>query len=513
MGRTVVGSDGADVLHATPPDVPQAEPALFGPSAVPDRAAIPGSTMIVGRRGEGGQFTSEATGVEQPPVVPEDTSRSYRNMTDPELFSAANALANKGESHGLSADQKATAQAMMEEIAFRRNQPNRNDTLTTADVPAATEAVERPANRRGTGEQNSAAPASTPIQARIDELTNGLRLPATLKDKLASARSEHDIQNIVHDEVIVEGKSGKMRDALAERAGVLDNEGKPTPLADEISARKTEPGAQPPTPAADAAFQQQWKQDVQQTGQKDPAVRALKPTSEEDAQTQIYRALGDKGVKSDADGLEKIAQKYGVLDENKQLTPMALEIAKRDPIPTEDAVKAAMAQGYKGAEASMFDKGVQSAIGSGEKITNFNNSRAGEAYQAGAKWAEETNSVPKGALTKYDPSGRTGEVTDEQRALGAKVEVKKASIPPEVRQGQLVNEAIDNAGLHPVTHESEIAQLKGMVRSGDIEGAMKGLQRVQRGESLFEQPERGAEEAPARPRADNELKLRSARRS
>lgn len=500
MGRTAMGSGGDATLRATPADAgrpaaaegSQAAPTLFGPEAVSDRAAVPGSTIVVGRRGESGRFTNEATGVEHPPVVPEDTSRSFRNFTDEELSSASNALANRQEAGGLTKDQQLIAKKVGEELTFR--QQGRNDALTADAVQPATEAVDRSASRRGTVEQDSAGPASTPIQIRIDELTQGLRLPATLKEKLASARSENDIQNIVHDEVIIEGKGGKMRDALAQRVGVLDDEGRPAPLADEVSARKTAPGEQASTPAADAMFLERWKQDVQTSGQKDPAVRALKPVSEADAQSQIYRALGDQGVKSDADGLERLAQKYGVLDENKQLTPLAVEIAKKDPITTQDAVKAAIGQGFKGADASMFDRGVRSYVGEGEQITNFNSTRSGEAFQAGTKWAEETNSVPKGALKKYESSAYTGEITDEQRQLGTKVEVKRAIVPPEAREKQLVNEAIDNAGLTPAKNEGDIAALKRMVRRGDISSAMDGLRRVQRGERLFEEPARQPQE-------------------
>jgi hypothetical protein len=54
-----------------------------------------------------------------------------------------------------------------------------------------------------------------------------------------------------------------MRDTLAQRVGMLDDEGRPTPMADEVSARKTPAGEQAPTPAADAMFLQQWKEDVQ----------------------------------------------------------------------------------------------------------------------------------------------------------------------------------------------------------------------------------------------------------
>jgi hypothetical protein len=375
----------------------------------------------------------------------------------------------------------------MEELAFRRN----NHVNKGSDVNGtASRAGEREAQTGGgQGSNHLPLPPRRPtdnIAPRISELTQGLRLPTQLKDRLATARSEHDIQDIIHDEVIVAGKSGKMRDTLAQRVGMLDNEGRPTAMADEVSARKTPAGEQAPTPATDAAFLQRWKDEVKTTGQKDPAVRALKPTSEADAQTQIYRALGDQGVKSDADGLEKLAQKYGVLDDNRQLTPLALEIAKRDPIQTEVAVKAAQAQGYKGAAASMFDRGVQHYVDGKETITKFDSTRQGEAYQAGVKWAEETNSVPRGALKKYEPSAYTGEVTEEQRALGQKVEVKKAEIPPEVRQGQLVNEAIDNIGLHPSKDEVDIAQLKSMVRSGDIDGAMNRLREVQRGDAAVQ---------------------------
>jgi hypothetical protein len=86
-----VGSGGDATLRATPAepvragpvDVPQAAPALFGPERCQDRGTVPGSTIVVGRRGEQGRFTNEATGVEQPPVVPDDTSRAFRNFTDP----------------------------------------------------------------------------------------------------------------------------------------------------------------------------------------------------------------------------------------------------------------------------------------------------------------------------------------------------------------------------------------------------------------------------------------------
>lgn len=502
-GRTVFGSGGDAELRATPRDpaapieIPQADPALPSPGDIEGRSAVPGSTIVVGRRGERGQFTSEATGVEQPPVVPDDTSRAFRNFTDNELSAASNALANKREAQGkLSTSQEQVASGIDAELAFRRQADERNGALTNPVVSSAAEAVDRSANRKGAGTQDSADPASPSndnIASHVTELTQGLRLPTTLKEKLANARSTDEVNSIIHDEVIVEGKGGKMRDQLAQRAGLLDGEGRPTPMVDEISARKTEPGEQAPTPAADAMFALKWKDDVKAAGQKDPAVRALNPTSEADAKLQIYRALGDQGVKSDKDGLEHIAQKYGVLDDNKQLTPEALDLAKRDPIPADDAKKVAAAQGFKGAELSHFDQGVRAATGEAAPITKFDSTRQGEAYQAGVKFAEETNSVPKGALKKYAPGPQlVGKVTDADvaRIDGTAKPPQARVVPEEVKPGQTLNRAVDATRDAFGTRDDDVAQLKSMVRSGDVEGAMEGLQRVQRGERLFQQPER-----------------------
>lgn len=489
-----------EMIRATPADigfrineVRSAEPALPSPTDISDRSAVPGSTIVVGRRGENGRFTNDATGVEQPPVVPEDTSRAYRNYTTDELAAAANALANKREADGkLPGHLQDVARAIDSELALRL--PSKN-TLTNNDANnPQVEAVERGegANRRGTGEQpDSGAPASTTsdIKARISELTDGLKLPPGLKDKLASARSENDIQDIVHDQVIVQGKSGKNIDALGQRAGVLDDTGKPTALADEISARQTQPGDKTPSPT----FMAEWKDDVKSVGQKDPTVRSLNPVNRQDAMLQLYRALGnydldtrdfsDKQGRSPG-GLEQLAQKYGVLDDNKQLTPAGLELAKQDPINPDEAKAAAKAQGFKGSDIMKFVRSVQDYTGE----RKLSDAVAGDAAHAGGAWAEETNSVPKGAMKQY--VGR--DVTDKDVANvdGTAPKPETREVPPEVRQGQQVNEAIDNANLQPAKRESDIATLKNMVRSGDIQGAMDGLRRVTRGETLFKEPER-----------------------
>jgi hypothetical protein len=482
-GRTAPSSTGDEILRATPrnPGEPapinpfEAPPALFGPESVSDRAAVPGSTITVGRRGEGGRFTSEATGVEQPPVVPEDTSRSFRNMTSPELISAANALANRGESRGvLSPDEKLRAQSMMEEIQLRR----RNGTLTTDDVSTSPEAVEQLANQRGTGEQNSATPAST--SDYVGKITEGLKLPTSLRERLSQARSEDDVHDIVHDYTIVQGKTGKNADTLGQRTGLLDDEGKPTQMATEIAAKKTPEGDEAP----DYSFVSSWKQDVKKVGQKDETIRGMNPVNQADAQLQLYRALGKEGEVSDA--VETMAQKQGVLDADKRLTPLAMQLAEKDPIPREDATAEARGQGLKGSSISMFRRGVMAYTDEGPTLTKFGNPDGAAAYQSGFLWAEKTNSVPRGTLKKYEPSAFTKEVTPEEQALGQPAEIRKGSIPAEVEQAKLVNQAIDNANLSPTKSETEVATLKNMVRDNNIEGAMDYLHRINTGEAAKE---------------------------
>jgi hypothetical protein len=107
MGRAAMGSDGdADVARHTGRGCAPISrwtsrrllPRCSDQNAVSDRSvrspARRSSLVAAARRG---RFTNEATGVEHPPVVPDDTSRAYRNFTDQELASAANALANKRE--------------------------------------------------------------------------------------------------------------------------------------------------------------------------------------------------------------------------------------------------------------------------------------------------------------------------------------------------------------------------------------------------------------------------------
>jgi hypothetical protein len=490
-GRVAMGSQGDFDLRQSNAPAPgqepfdvgeQQPPALISPQDVEGRSTIPGSTIVVGRRGESGRFTSDATGVEQPPVVPDDTSRSFRNFTNDELFAAGNALANRREASGWTQQQALIAKKIDEELTFRRQ--SGNGSLTESNVSTQpVEAVEREgASRRGTGEQPNSAPASASPQDWSAQ-RGGLLTGISTRKHYTEATNAEDLKSRL--QARLEAGSAAAGDfKLAERLGIDTNESA-VPVATEKS-RASQSSTQEAA-LADPEFMSLWKADVQKLGQKDKGARAIKPTNEADAQVQIYRALGAKA--EIGNGLEALARKYGVLDDQNRLTPLAVEIAKKDPITTEQAVKAAVTQGFKGASASMFDRGVKAFLG-GPQETKFSSKDDFAAYTAGAQWAEQHNSVPKGALKKYAPSGYTGEITDQQvsQANGAQPVAQPRVVPPEVKQAQTVNKAVDATQAAFATPDDDIAQLKTMVRNGDIEGAMEGLQKVQRGERLFQQP-------------------------
>jgi hypothetical protein len=351
--------------------------------------------------------------------------------------------------------------------------------------PQAEATAGKPAGDGGT---DSGAPApATAWNSERDALLKGV----STRQRYTDVQSRDDLAAAVRARL--EGGSSAAGDfKLAERLGIDTNaaaapvETAPKNTADQTTkaaaATQTETATKP-----DEQFAAQWKDDVQKLGQRDKGARSIKPVNEVDAQQKIYQALG-KNTEI-GDGLEKLAQKYGILDDEKRLTPLAVEIAKKEPINTETAVKAAVAQGYKGADASMFDRGVRASLG-GEQITKFGSQRDFAAYTAGAKWAEEHNSVPQGALTKYEASRYTGAVTDDQvAAMNAPAQAPQVrTVSDEAKAKQSANIAIDSA-VSPTTQESDLAQLKRMVREGDVKGAMEGLKRVQAGESLFQQPE------------------------
>jgi hypothetical protein len=438
------------------------------------------------------QVAVEPDGVARKEISPFDFQRSefdtpvaprpYEGATTEELTKGLGA-AQKAIDAGTASDNVLRfAEAAKEELQSRNGSSTTDAVASEPSRSGEPQAEATAGEPAGDGGTDSGAPApATAWNSERDALLKGV----STRQRYTDVQSREDLTAAVRARL--EGGSSAAGDfKLAERLGIDTNAAAaPVGTAPKSATDQTTKAAAATKP--DEQFAAQWKDDVQKLGQRDKGARSIKPASEVDAQQKIYQALGkDTEI---GDGLEKLAQKYGILDDEKRLTPLAVEIAKKEPIATETAVKAAVAQGYKGADASMFDRGVRASLG-GEQITKFGNQRDFAAYTAGAKWAEEHNSVPQGALKKYEAARYTGAVTDDQvAAMNAPAQAPQGrTVSEEAKAKQSANIAIDSA-VSPTTQASDLAQLKSMVRQGDVKGAMEGLKRVQAGESLFQQPE------------------------
>lgn len=362
-----------------------------------------------------------------------------------------------------------------------------HDELRRRNIPLSTDAVNEvpvgaveldPSRRRGTGAQTTEvpAPASQAWPVERDTLLKGIATRKWYRE----AESQEELDTILRAR-LENGSTAKSDFELAKRRGIDTN----APAAMVEAAATRVPDQVQKAAVADDEFQARWKQDVRETGQRDPAVRALKPTNAADAQVKLYRALGTEGVKSDRDGVERLAQKYGVLDENLQLTPLAVEIAKKDPIPTETAVKAAVAQGYKGAAASLFDRGVRAYLG-GKPVEKFKNKDDFSAYMAGARWAEEHNSVPKVASNYW-----TAGVARSQPGGEATAQPGRISVPEGQKRQQVLNRTLDSLLARGELTEDEAVPIRRLVAQGEVsvDEAIR-YTRSGRGALLTENPRR-----------------------
>lgn len=545
--RAMKRMDPASVTNDNLNEVINEQLRLPSPNSV-SGAAAPNITMSVGEDGTATQAPTQydvdtPTDGSQPlqaPVIGQpEAARPYKGWT-PEGLTAGLGAAKKALAAGNASDEvKNFAIAASEELNSR-NDPLSNVPVSTASV----DAVQRELDGSSGGADNLVAPASASLStppAWEDERANTLKGISTRKwYKDASSPEELDAVLLAR---LQNGSTAQSDFELAKRRGIdvgngtalettsptsPPTEAEPRPAEKNIATTIDElmgaataraptdtsdidstfapqaPAAaapnEAPAPAAPANleggdastgvdFQTKWKADVQKAGQKDKGARSLKPADQADAQRQIYAALGrDEEI---GDGLENLAKAYGILDSEKRLTERAVEIAQREPIKAPVARKAAQAQGFKGTSGAMFNRGAQAHLG-GPQVTTFSSADESAAYAAGAAWAEEHNSVPRGALKKYNPKAFTGDITDEQLAVangGEAAQPVPRVVPPAAARTGTVNKAIDATQASLGAQEDDVAAMKRMVREGDIDGAMLALNRVQNGERLFVQPE------------------------
>ena len=465
-------------------------------SAVDQELALPSPQMAAqAAPATNEQVAVAPTGTAMKEISPFDFQRSemdtpaprrpYEGTSTAELTAGLGAAQRQIDAGTASEDVQRFAEAAKAELETRNNSSTTDDVASDPSRGGAAQAE----STVGDGGTESAAPA--PASSWNDERDTLLKGIST-RQRYKEVTSREDLAAAVRTR-LENGSTAKGDFALAERLGIDTNapaaapvETAPASTADKAPEASVATQTKTTPVAEDPEFVAQWKDDVQKLGQRDKGARSIKPANLADAQRQLYQALGkDTEI---GDGLEKLAQKYGVLDEDKRLTDVGVSIAQKEPIAAQTVDKAARSQGFMGTTKEMFASGVQAALG-GEQVTKFDNHPDFVAYQAGAQWAEEHNSVPKGALKKYDPKAQlVGDVTDEQARAINGATAQPRTVPEGAKEQASANVAIDKT-VSPATQAGDLAQLKRMVREGDVQGAMEGLKRVQAGETLFEQPE------------------------
>jgi hypothetical protein len=241
--------------------------------------------------------------------------------------------------------------------------------------------------------------------------------------------------------------------------------------------------------SADTGALTRWKELTR--GSKDEVVKEVKkrnPKSLMELQRSLYSAIASNGPSGEYQGtrVEELAREFGIVGDDGRLTEAGMEIARTDPIPEETVKTTARAQGLKGSAITAFKRGAQAHV-TGAAMPNWRNPIDRDAFDAGKAWAEEFNSVPRISSNFWTEREmrtqfRGGNQNPEELA--------RMIVPPEVQQAQTANRAVDATRAAFATPDDDIAQLKRLVREGDLDGAMQGLQRVQSGQRLFEQPGR-----------------------
>lgn len=366
---------------------------------------------------------------------------------------------------------------------------------TTVD-PEIVDAVQLELDQRsGAAAQNSAAPAST----NTDPLADVKRTPRWFKDAFVAAESDEARLELIHDAVIVNANNGgKWREELGKKFGLLDEDGKPTELETQISARKA-PAVSRETPesaaptsleggdaSVDPEFPKTWKELLK--GPRGGAMRSdaivelrkNPPKNLDEAEVRVYNALGGQGPadttlgnrRLPVGGVEEVAFRMDILDEHGILTPHGEEVARK-ALTFEEAAQAAIDHGFKGQAAVMFERGARAPKDA--PTPKFKNFQDLAAYQAGKAWV-----VPKGVTKPLPASVLNEEVTPEQQALGSPLVVKTVGTPDAQERMQEFNKTIDALALNPAIRPAEVAQLKTMVAEDwpaeDIQQAIEHVQ-------------------------------------
>lgn len=401
------------------------------------------------------------------------------------------------------------------------------DTLrkTKGITPEALAEVDREFAERAREATGDASLTTENFQTRVDELKRGLRGGFV---QSVEATSPVELLDKVYDQVFTNSDTRSNTVKFAQRLGLLDENLKPGPKAAEVEARRaaasegtaadTQPDAganvqnpAPPaavtpaqpasSPAAIPTAPAQADLDAVAAAKKAIGVVREGPLQALRTPGDVMAELGNEDAfkakwKGDATRVEKLAKSLGLItdDDAMDMTPKGRQVFLQSPQGLEATVSAAADNGFAGAAASQFDRGVRAQIG-GQEQTTFSGFEEMAAYNAGKAWAQDfvRNGEVRSAAQTAAEIGRQDEAKAGVRQAVGKKQIKpterksaeRAPLTPEQLRTQSLNRLLDSADLRAVS-DSDVAALRRMAREGvDPAELGKALQQAQGGQTLF----------------------------
>lgn len=486
-GRTVVGSDGIDQLNAAP------------------------------RVGEEPYDLGEGIDIDRDPRVQDMFSQVASEPPKLPLGSQPSVAALMGEPVGAANEVQVETRPFaqepfedLESVLAEAAKGKKLDDNLLAEVQREVEFRKQ--------ETLGNAPLSTEnFQSRVDEMKRGLR--GGFVQNL-EATSPEELTERVYDQIFTEQDDRANTRKFAQRVGILDENLEPGPEALKVEARRAmnaaademyavmqeqdaaaAPRAEAPA-TIDPEFEPKWNE--LKSARPDPTIKALNPTNEADLRGKVLQALAETGGdeknnQRPTPQMQKLARDLGIVtnDDAMDITELGRQTYLKSSEGLEDAVEAAQAQGFTGARASIFERGVR-AITAGEQAPKFDSFEDMAAYQAGKVWSERFVKNPQTKTAAQTKKFLADRVANKPGRLRNQYAVSYDLTPTQVQQ-QALNQMLETADLRGVA-DTDVAALYRAVRDGTSAADVgKMLEQVQGGKTLFIQPESAPfEPTPAR---------------
>lgn len=555
-GQTRVNPSGR-VQQALPsPQMEGRQPGEFPSTAVQDAA---GRTIIVPFEQRGqipGNVAPTLANLPRaatPPLELGDVPNSFGGNLNPDLRAAIDSIlptpqlplsASTAMSRGLdpaALDGTAAPVVDLPENSFR---PFRDESLADIDAalkdsksaPTLKTAAEAELALRAREARGEAELTTDNFQTRVDELKRGLRGGFVQQ---ITATDPNDLADKVYDQIFTEQDTRSNTTKFAQRLGILDENMQPGPMAAQVEARRA--AAQAEAAQAEAAAAAAPAPVMQRTSRAAPTeadtaemaaamkaagIKRMSPATDgRQLQTpaDVFAALAEPGANDQTRGtgarttqVEKLAQKLGLITDNDAMdvTPKGRRVFLQSSDGFAAATSAAAEQGYIGAQATAFDRGVQAAVSGQEQATPaFSTVEERVAYETGQVWANDfvqNGEVATAARTQQTiaaqdevKAARRGALGQDQiaptpRAEGEAASRRQLTIEQKIAQG--LNRLIDSADLS-TARDTDIAMLRRMVRDGASAAEVgAAIQNVQAGRTLFQEgPVRPIQERAPRP--------------